>query len=96
MLTFDIAGGTGLEEGLEVHDSIVVLQQCSERTFQEEEVAWKNKEKLLAEDGKEEETWRRWFVIAQKGHEEQDTRLAFKVGEVLNWCITDYKQLSAS
>lgn len=43
MLTLDIAGEVGLEEGLEVHDSIVVLQLCSDRTFQEEEVAWKKK-----------------------------------------------------
>lgn len=70
MLTFDIAGEMGLEEGLEVHDSIVVLQLCSERTFQEEEVAWEKKEKLLAEAGISDkaETWRRWFAIAQKRH----------------------------
>lgn len=43
-----------------------------------------------------EETWRRWFAIAQKEHEQQETRLAFEVQEVFNWCITDYKQLSAS
>lgn len=91
----------GLEQGLEVHDKIVVLQLCSERTFQEEEVAWKKKkkEKLLAVAGisdKEGETWMRWFAIAQKGHEQQETRLAFEVQEVFNWCITDHKQLSAS
>lgn len=47
MLTFDIAGEKGLEEGLEVHDSIVVLQLFSERTFQKEEVAWGKKRNCL-------------------------------------------------
>lgn len=61
----------GLEEGLEVLDNIVVLQLFSERTSQKEEVAWKKKVKLLAEAGisDKEETWGRWFAIAQEGHE---------------------------
>lgn len=45
MLTFDIAREMGLEEGLEVHDSIVVLQLCSERTFQD--IPGKRKKKKL-------------------------------------------------
>lgn len=52
--------------------------------------------KWLAEagiSGREEETGRRWYAIAQEGHEQEETKLAFEVQEVFKWCISAYEQL---
>lgn len=52
--------------------------------------------KWLAEagiSGREEETGRRWYAIAQEGREQEETKLAFEVQEVFKCWFSAYEQL---